>query len=81
MLVKVNFYAAYREAAGEDSVTLEFSNEPKVSDLLDRLAEKYPPLAPAREFLLAAVNREWAPEDRRLVDGDEVSILPPVTGG
>ena len=31
--------------------------------------------------LLYAVNREYAPRDRELHDGDEVALIPPVSGG
>src|ERR671914_984560 len=65
-----------RERAGTPEVTLELPDGARVSDALDSLsglAEGIP--------LVMAVNREYADADRVLDAGDELALIPPVSGG
>ena len=65
-----------RERAGSGSVTLELPEGARVRDALDSLsglADGIP--------LVMAVNREYASEDQVLDPGDELALIPPVSGG
>ena len=65
-----------RERAGASELTLELPEGARVGDALaalSGLAEGIP--------LVMAVNREYAPEDRPLDPGDELALIPPVSGG
>ena len=65
-----------RERAGSGSVTLELPEGARVRDARDSLsglAEGIP--------LVMAVNREYASEDQVLDPGDELALIPPVSGG
>src|SRR5919112_3510979 len=65
-----------RERAGTPEVTLELPDVARVRDALDSLsglAEGIP--------LVMAVNREYADADRVLDAGDELALIPPVSGG
>ena len=53
----------------------------RVKDLLARLHEKYPKIAPAARSTLVAVGLEYATPTQRLNPGDQVSLFPPVQGG
>ena len=50
---------------------------------LERVADVWPTLDLGEEppGLLYAVNKEYAERDRPLADGDEVAVIPPVSGG
>lgn len=78
--VRVRFFARFRELAGREEATVEIAPGSTVSDLLDVLRGRSGlgeiPVRPA-----VAVNREYAPPERRLVDDDEVALIPPVAGG
>jgi molybdopterin converting factor small subunit len=52
-----------------------------VKTLLDGLCAEFPKLARLRPALRVAVNREYAAEEAGLSDGDEVALIPPVSGG
>ncbi|MEK6986901.1 MAG: MoaD/ThiS family protein [Candidatus Thermoplasmatota archaeon] len=52
-----------------------------MGDFLDALFQKYPRLAGHRETMLLAVNHSFAPPDEVLHDGDEIALMPPVSGG
>src|SRR6476619_5103769 len=74
MRVSVRLFAGLRELAGRSSVELE--GVERVVDIWPRLG-----LGDEPPGLLYAVNREYAPTDRALADGDEVALIPPVSGG
>jgi len=72
--VTVKLFAGLRERAGWKERELEG---------VDRVADVWPALALGDEpdGLLYAVNRQYAGGDRPLADGDEVALIPPVSGG
>ena len=45
------------------------------------LTDRYPELSPMRNNLAFAVNQEYARMDAPVSPGDEVAVLPPVSGG
>jgi MoaE-MoaD fusion protein len=60
---------------------LELPAGATVQDLLDRCRSLAPANAAAWSSIAVAVNREYAPATHPLADGDEVALLPPVSGG
>jgi molybdopterin synthase catalytic subunit/molybdopterin converting factor small subunit len=70
----VRLFAGLRERAGAGRVELD--DVARVSDVWSRLG-----LGDEPDGLLYAVNREYADRDRELRDGDEVALIPPVSGG
>jgi molybdopterin synthase catalytic subunit len=72
--VRVRLFAGLRERAGWSDREL---------DGVDLVADVWPALAlgDEPEGLLYAVNKEYADRDRPLADGDEVALIPPVSGG
>ena len=77
MEVTVRLFAMLRERAGARELTLELPDGARVSDALEALREVAPPELP----LVMAVNREYARDDRVLDAGDELALIPPVSGG
>jgi molybdopterin synthase catalytic subunit len=77
----VRAFAGLREALGfsETEVTLPAGTD--VAGLVARLAADYPAARLTARRYTAAVNRAYAPPDRVLADGDEVGLIPPVSGG
>jgi len=74
MRVKVRLFAGLRERAGVAERELE--GVTRVSDVWAALE-----LGDEPEGLLYAVNRRYAERERDLADGDEVALIPPVSGG
>src|SRR5687767_14280826 len=77
MEVTVRLFAILRERAGARELTLDLPEGARVSDALAALGDVAPPELP----LVMAVNREYAPEDQVLDPGDELALIPPVSGG
>jgi molybdopterin synthase catalytic subunit len=74
MNVEVRLFAGLRERAGWDRRTIE--GVERVRDVWPALG-----LGDEPEGLLYAVNREYADSGRELREGDEVALIPPVSGG
>jgi molybdopterin synthase catalytic subunit len=70
-----------RELAGTRTLDLELPAGATVEDAWAGLVERYPVLAPGRAAVRFAVNGDYTPADTRLGEGDEVSMIPPVSGG
>lgn len=81
LTVHVRAFASLREALGAGEIVLSVPSGATVSDLLARLAALYPDANLPDRRLTVAVNRVYAPPDKVLADGDEVALLPPVSGG
>jgi len=74
--VTVRLFAMLRERAGAGEMVLELPDGASVRDALDRLGDLAEGLP-----LVVAVNREYAPEQHVLDPGDELALIPPVSGG
>ena len=81
MKIKVNFFALYRERAGRKQTTLDLSPGANVSQLVDEVRRLFPDLAPPAVNIVVAVNTEYAEPDMVLHDGDDIALIPPVSGG
>ncbi len=81
MKATVKFFAALREMIGARELTLEVADGQTVDGLFRELCARYPRLAAYDSSLFYSVNAEYVPPDHALKDGDEVSFIPPVSGG
>lgn len=81
MKVTVHLFAALREAAGEPTAKLELPEQATASDVLEAIAVLYP----QRQDLIAAsrlaINQQFASADKTITPGDELAVIPPVSGG
>jgi molybdopterin converting factor subunit 1 len=82
MRISVRLFALMRERAGTGTLELELDDGARVADALAALGQQ-----PALEELVrriplrVAVNREYAATDTELHAGDELAVIPPVSGG
>ena len=81
MTVTVILFAAARDLAGADSLALDLPAGATVADLRAELARRVPALAKLLAKSAVAVNHDFVEDDRVLAPGDEVAIIPPVSGG
>lgn len=66
---------------GGKELDLEVEEGISAGALREELALRYPRLRPLKEKLLVAVNAEYVDDDTALKNGDEVALIPPVSGG
>jgi molybdopterin synthase catalytic subunit len=80
MRVLVRLFASYREAAGVGRIELELPPGARVKDAIFKIVKDHPLIAEGRQVVIAR-NREYVTPDEPLADGDEVALIPPVSGG
>ena len=81
MRVAVRLFAAGRELAGAAECVVELGAAATVADVRRALADECPALAPLVGRSLIAVNAEYADDATLVAAGDEVALIPPVSGG
>lgn len=81
MKIKVKLFAILRERAGAAEVSKEIQDGSTVAQLWESLQRDYPKLAGPTFRLLYAVNQTYVTPEEILKDGDELAIIPPVSGG
>jgi len=81
MKIHIKLFASVREIVGQKELILEVPDGMTASALPQQLAAQYPRLRTLVSFLKVAVNQEYADGERVLAEGDEVALLPPVSGG
>ena len=79
--VRVRLFAVQRELAGTREVALVLADGADVEAAWVAVAGRFPVLAPGRGSLRFARNGEYAEPTTTLADGDEVAMIPPVSGG
>ena len=74
--VRVRLFAALREQAGSGTLEIELADRATVADVWPRLG-----LGGEPSGLLYARNRAYVDRAELLSEGDEVAVIPPVSGG
>jgi len=82
-MIKILFFAKYREDFGEHSLDISGDGLRTVADLLDHLVRNWPEQTGflVDKGVIISVNREVSSRDRIIHGGDIVALYPPVTGG
>lgn len=81
MEIKVKLFAVLKETAGWDESVLHLPHEISCSEVLTCLKNKFPSIALILESCFVAINGNYVDQDTIVFMGDEVAILPPVSGG
>jgi len=81
MRIRLKLFATFREVVGERDIVMEVEAGSTVEDVVDKLLGAHPKLKRLKDSMIYSVNKEYADPNKGLGDGDEVGILPPVTGG
>ena len=79
--VRIRLFAIQRELAATREVRVELPDGADVEAAWAVLVARHPVLAPGRPSMRFARNGEYADPTTRLSDGDEVAMIPPVSGG
>jgi sulfur-carrier protein len=79
--VKVKLFAAYQEVCGVTELALCLPSGSTVEQVRDRLIDQYPELTQWRDVTRFGLNLQFVEAGALLQDGDEVVLIPPVSGG
>jgi molybdopterin converting factor subunit 1 len=78
--MKILAFGIVKDIFNNSAVEMDGNNELTVGTLKAGLEEKYPRLSHLGSYMIA-VNNEYAPDDANIAEGDEVAVIPPVSGG
>jgi molybdopterin converting factor subunit 1 len=79
--VRIRLFAVQRELAGARELRVELPDGSDVEGAWSALVDRHPVLAAGRPSMRFARNGEYAEPTTHLADGDEVAMIPPVSGG
>lgn len=79
--MRVLFFAQLKDATGCASMELPAPEPINAEALWAALLEKFPALETHRKTVRLARNSEYAGTETLFTDGDEVALIPPVSGG
>ena len=79
--VTVKLFAAYQEAYQQSEIVLQFPLQTPAIAVLEHLISQHPELEKWQEITRFGINCQFVSADTLLVNGDEVVLIPPVSGG
>ena len=80
-MIKIKFFALLKESTRLKEMSLEASPGLSCEGILASLRERFPHLSPLLSTCLLAVNGSYAVKETVLSEGDELALIPPVSGG
>ncbi len=82
MRVRVLYFSTLKAATGGvGEEVIDAAEGTTLELLLVRLTQRHPMLADFRASMMLTRNREWSEAGAVLEDGDEIGLMPPVSGG
>lgn len=80
MNISILAFGIAKDILGKNTLQIEISEQPTAAELKQHLIAKYPEFEKLASLALA-INTEYAEDTQLIHDGDEVVIIPPVSGG
>lgn len=80
MKIQVLGFGIVKEIFSSSSVVLEIPEQTTVVPLKQELERQFPELKKLRSYFIA-VNQEYAGDNVEIASGDEIAVIPPVSGG
>jgi MoaE-MoaD fusion protein len=81
MQITVRFFAMMREHLGTSTATLDVPEGTTAADVFALATQDAPRLSGLQRSVMVMVNEDYAEPDQPLRDGDDVALIPPVSGG
>jgi MoaE-MoaD fusion protein len=81
MQIRILLFGVLKDLVGRSTDTVDLPEGTRVKDVLTHYVREAPRLEAILPSLACSVNEEYAAVDRELAAGDEVALLPPVSGG
>ena len=79
--IKVRLFAALKEIIGKNQLDLQIPEGSTVKDVIAVIEETYPAVKKIIKISKYAVNMEYTETKKKLTEGDEITIIMPVSGG
>ncbi len=79
--VTVKLFASVKDIARVSEATLELPAASVAGDVVSHFVSQFPALEGLRSYVRVAVNECYVDVSHPLHDGDDVALIPPVSGG
>ena len=79
--ITLRLFASYRERVGQSVLELTMPEGATAGSVARWVVDRYPGIVGGASALVVAVNEEYQDHSFELADGDEVALIPPVSGG
>ena len=81
MTVRLRFFAALRERIGRSELEVALADGARVADAWAMICQQHPQVEMMGGAMSFALNHEYVERDHLLAHGDELALIPPVSGG
>ena len=81
MRIRVLLFGQLKDIVGQQEQCLDLQPGADLASVVTHYAKKFPRFKPFASALACSINQEYAPASAMLREGDEVGLLPPVSGG
>lgn len=81
MKIKLLYFSSIKDKLKKSFEELKIKDNFSINDLIDILKKKYPQISQNLDNVMFAVNEEYQDKKYLLKDGDNVAVIPPVSGG
>jgi molybdopterin converting factor subunit 1 len=81
MIVRLKMFAILRDRSGVSEMDLELSEGATVAAAVAEVGRRFAPVMDILARCASAVNQEYVKPSARLNNGDELALIPPVSGG
>lgn len=81
MTITLKLFAVYQEALGVEEMALSLPVGTTVEEVCDRLIADHPELTKWKELTRFGINLQFVAPNTPLAEGDELVLIPPVSGG
>lgn len=80
MNITIRTFGIAKEICGSSTFSLEIPENANAEQVKQLILEQFPRFGQLASFVLA-VNEEYAESDTPIASGDEIALIPPVSGG
>ena len=81
MLIKVKLIGRYKDITGKQELELEILNGDTIWHVVGVLIKQYPKIEKDKKFIMVSKNNIYTTIDAKIMDGDEITLSPPVVSG
>lgn len=81
MKVKIKFFAYLRDLTNCETTEITIDQDATVNELKSIISERFPKLREHVKTVSFAIDNEYVSKAKKLKDGDEVALIPPISGG
>jgi len=81
MNITVKLIGRYKDIAGQTKLKLIIEKGDTIWDVVDEFIKQYPQVEKDKKFIMVSKNNTYTTIDAKIMDGDEITLSPPVVSG